>query len=193
MKKVLLLALLITSLSYAQEKAVEPAKRVLEDKNTISIGLIFSEPNSLVLNYERKKSDVSYFFKLNNSDIFSLGSGGIVVNFSNGKSGTGTGLIFGFGSKYYLKKEKWSGLYYQSLSEYGSIKFSDANYTGTYSYLSLFNGDIGYKWQVSKGFSIDPAIGLLWKLEFKGTGDVDNNIYTNFVPKIGLKMGYSFN
>ena len=33
---------------------------------------------------------------------------------------------------------------------------------------------------------------LLDRFEWKGTGDVDNKIFTNFVPKVGLKIGYSF-
>ena len=191
MKKILLLALMITSLNYAQDKAVEPAKRVLEHKNTISVGLIAAEPFTINLTYERKKNDQSLFFNTNQSRIISIGNGGLSV--TNGfKTVDGYGLVVSLGTRTYYKKESWSGFYSDSKTEYGSIKFSDVDYSGTYSYLSIINLDFGYKWQVSKGFSIDPAIGLLWKLEINGTGNVDNKLFDNFVQKFGLKMGYSF-
>ena len=189
---ILLLAVVISSQLSAQEKAAEPAKepgRVLEDKFTVSLGLRTSEPNLFSITVENKNVNKASGF--NTSTIFSAGIGSISVS-NVFETYDGSGFVVEYGSKMFLKKEKWSGWYTQSGIEGGTIKFSDTNYTGKYSYFSFFNPDLGFKWQVSKGFSIDPSIGCMWKIEWKGKGDVDNNIYTNFVPKIGLKIGYSF-
>lgn len=189
---ILLLAVVISSQLSAQEKAVEkvaePA-RVLEDKFTVSLGLRASEPNLFSITLENKNVNKTSGF--NTSTIYSAGIGSISVS-NVFETYDGSGFVVEYGTKMFLKKEKWSGWYTQSGIESGTIKFSDTNYTGKYSYFSFFNPDLGFKWQVSKGFSIDPSIGCIWKIEWKGKGDVDNNIYTNFVPKIGLKIGYSF-
>ena len=121
--------------------------------------------------------------------VFALGK----VSVTNGfQTVTGNGFVFEWAEKSFFNKESWKGFYTQSGIEGGTINFSASNYSGSYKYFSFFNPDLGFKWQVSKGFSIDPSIGCMWKIEFKGTGDVDNKIFTNFVPKIGLKIGYSF-
>lgn len=189
---ILLLAVVITSQLSAQEKASEPAKepaRVLEQKRTISVGFRLSEPDLLAVTLETKSDKLTMGF--NKSDVFTAALGSVSV--SNGlETVTGSGFVVEIGSRIYYKKGSWKGFYTQSGIEGGTIKFSDTNYTGKYSYFSFFNPDLGFKWQVSKGFSIDPSIGCMWKIEWKGTGDVDNKIFTNFVPKIGLKIGYSF-
>ena len=98
MKKILLLALMITSLNYAQDKAVDSVKRILEQKNTISVGLIAAEPFTINLTYERKKNDQSLFFKTNQSRIISIGNGGLSV--TNGfKTVDGYGLVVSLGTK----------------------------------------------------------------------------------------------
>jgi hypothetical protein len=189
---ILLLAVVISSQLSAQEKAAEPAKepaRVLEQKRTISVGFRASEPDLLAVTFEWKQAKKSMGF--NASSILTAALGAVSV--SNGfETVTGSGFVVEIGSRTFFKKESWSGFYIQSGIEAGSVKFSETIYSGTYKYFSFFNPDLGFKWQVSKGFSIDPAIGCLWKIEWKGTGDVDNKIFTNFVPKLGLKLGYSF-
>lgn len=189
---ILLLAVVISSQLSAQEKAAEPAKepaRVLEQKRTISVGFRLSEPDLLAVTLEVKQSEKT--FGLNTSNVYVIGIG--MVSVTNGyEIVKGSGFVFEFGSKLFLKKESWKGFYFENAVAGGSVNFSASNYSGKYSYFSFFNPDLGFKWQVSKGFSIDPSVGCMWKIEFKGTGDVDNKIYTNFVPKIGLKIGYSF-
>jgi len=189
---ILLLAVGISSQLSAQEKAAETAKepaRVLEQKFTVSAGFRISEPDFYAVTLENKKENLSMGF--NKSSVLTAAIGSVSV--SNGfETVTGSGFIAEIGSRIYYKKGSWKGFYSQSGIEGGTIKFSASNYSGKYSYFSFFNPDLGFKWQVSKGFSIDPSIGCMWKIEFKGTGDVDNKIFTNFVPKIGLKIGYSF-
>jgi hypothetical protein len=184
----LLLAVGITSQVFSQEKAVEP-KRVLEDKYTVGLGLTSSDPALFGVLLEIKKQ--SKVFKLNSSDVFEIAIGATGVTIGNTEI-TGGGFVFRSSTRYFLKKESWKGFYLQSGFEGGTIKFSNVNYSGSYKYLSLFNPDLGFKWQVSKRFSIDPAIGFMWKIEIKGSGDVDNTSFDNVVPKIGLKIGYSF-
>lgn len=189
---ILLLAVVISSQLSAQEKAAEPAKepaRVLEQKRTISLGFRASEPNFFGVSLETKNEKLSQGY--NTSDIFSAALGSVTVS-TGFQDVIGSGLIVEIGSRLYHKKGSWKGFYTQSGIEGGTIKFSASNYSGKYSYFSFFNPDLGFKWQVSKGFSIDPSVGCMWKIEFKGTGDVDNKIFTNFVPKVGLKIGYSF-
>jgi hypothetical protein len=189
---ILLLAVVITSQLSAQEKAVEPAKepaRVLEDKFTVSLGLRSSDPASFGVSIEIKNQ--KKIFGYNNSAIYEIGLAATYLTLGNSDI-TGSGFIIFSGTKNFLKKESWKGFYIQNGAEFCSIKFSDAFYSGTYKYISIFNPDLGFKWQVSKEFSVDPSIGCLWKIEFKGTGDVDNNIYSSFVPKVGLRIGYSF-
>jgi hypothetical protein len=193
MKRILLLlAVGITSQGFAQEKVQEPAKepaKVLEQKHTISVGFRASEPDLLAVTLETK--NINQTFGFNSSNIFTAALGAVSV--SNGfETVTGSGFVIEIGSRTFLKKGSWSGFYTQSGLEGGSIKFSETIYSGTYKYFSFFNPDLGFKWQVSKGFSIDPSFGCIWKIEWKGTGDVDNKIFTNFVPKLGLKLGYSF-
>jgi hypothetical protein len=189
---ILLLAVVISSQLSTQEKASEPTKetaRVLEDKFTVSLGLRSSEPATFGVTIEWKDAKKSFGF--NKSSLYEISLGAISV--SNGfETVTGSGFVITSGTKRFFKKESWKGFYSQNGAEFGYIRFSDVNYTGTYKYISFFNPDLGFKWKVSKGFSIDPSVGCMWKIEWKGTGDVDNKIFTNFVPKIGLKIGYSF-
>ena len=185
---ILLLAVVISSQLSAQEKAAEPA-RVLEDKFTVSLGLRASEPSLFAITLEKKQPLKTLGYNTSVVIVAALGT----ISVSNVfETYDGSGLIVEYGEKIFLKKESWSGWYTQSGIEGGTIKFSDSNYSGTYKYFSIFNPDLGFKWQVSKGFSIDPSIGCMWKIEFKGTGDVDNKIFDTFVPKFGLKIGYSF-
>ena len=180
---------MITSLNYAQDKAVDPVKRILEQKNTISVGFQLSEPTLIGFTFERKQEET--LLGLNYSEIYGLQYGGISV--TNGlRDVIGNGFVGEVALRFYLKKGNWKGFYTQTGVEGGTIKFSDYRYSGNYQYFSIANPEIGFKWQVSKGFVINPSIGCMWKIEYKGTGDVDNNIYNNFVPKFGLKMGYSF-
>ena len=60
---ILLLAVGITSQLFAQEKAAEPAKepaRVLEQKFTVSLGFIASEPDLLAFTLEKKEEKKSF-------------------------------------------------------------------------------------------------------------------------------------
>ena len=188
MKKIVVFALLISSFSFAQDKI--KLARGIDQKRTINLGFSFSEPNAFELTGEKKHLKKNYFGN-NQSGILKLGYGRTVVNLHDGKH-IGTGIILSSGSRTFLKKDSWKELYYQNSLEFGYIRFKDEFYTGTYKYLSFFNPEVGYKWQVSKEVSIDPSMGCLWKIEWRGTEDVDNNSFSSLVPRVGIKIGYSF-
>jgi hypothetical protein len=188
MKKIVVLALLISSLSFAQDKI--KVTRNIEQKRTMSLGFSNSEPSAFELTGEKKHKRKD-FFGYNHSNLLKLGYGRTVVRF-DGQNFTGTGIILSSGSRTYLKKESWNDFYYQNSLEFGYIRFKDENYTGTYKYISFFNPEVGYKWQVSKELSIDPSMGCLWKIEFRGTDDVDNRSFSSLVPRVGIRVGYSF-
>ena len=188
MKKIVVLALLICSFGFAQDKIKNA--RVIEQRRTMSLGFSASEPSAFELTGE-KKNLLKSLFGYNSSNILKLGYGRTVVNVG-GEKYVGTGILLSSGSRTYLKKESWNDFYYQNSLEFGYIRFKDEFYTGTYKYLSFFNPEVGYKWQVSKEVSIDPSMGCLWKIEWRGTEDVDNNSFSSLVPRVGIKIGYSF-
>jgi len=188
MKKIIIVAIFISSFSFAQDKNKET--RGIEQKRTISLGFSFSEPNTFELTREKKhiKKD---FFGYNHSNVIKLGYGRTVVSLSGNKF-IGTGITLSSGSRTFLTKGSWKEFYYQNSLEFGYIRFKEDNYNGTYKYISFFNPELGYKWQVSKELSIDPSMGCLWKIEWRGTDDVDNRSFSSLVPRIGIKVGYSF-
>ena len=188
MKKIVVLALLISSFSFAQDKI--KLTRNIEQKRTISLGFSNSEPSAFELTSE-KKHLLKDFFGNNHSRILKLGYGKTTVNIG-GENYNGTGIVLSSGSRTYLKKESWNDFYYQNSLEFGYIRFSEENYSGTYKYISFFNPELGYKWQVSKELSIDPSMGCLWKIEWRGTENVDNRSFSSLVPRIGIRVGYSF-
>lgn len=105
----------------------------------------------------------------------------------------GQGAQIDLGNRTYFNKQDWKGFYMQNSASIGAVWFKEAFFSGRYAYWSLFNPDLGYKLQLGN-FVIDPAIGFIWKWEFKGsaTNDVDNKMFDNFNPRVGLKIGYTF-
>lgn len=188
MKKIIVVALLISSFSFAQDKIKVVSE--IEQRRTISLGFSFSEPSAFELTGEKKhlKKD---FFGYNHSNVLKLSYGRTVVS-QSGQNYTGTGILLSSGSRTFLKKNSWEEFYYQNSLEFGYIRFKEENYTGTYKYISFFNPEVGYKWQISKELSIDPSMGCLWKIEWRGTDDVDNRSFSSLVPRIGIKVGYRF-
>ena len=184
MKKLVIALALLPLLSFSQTKP----------KHTISAFAVGSEPGQIGLSYEhmRDKKEMGY----NVSSILNLSAGAIILENDLGKDITGTGVVVDLGNRTYLKKESWSKFYIDNYLTYGNIKFDEEvapgiKYTGTYSYWSIVNPAIGYKYIIG-GFSIDPSVGFNWKWEVKGKGDVDNTSIDNFAVKFGLRVGYSF-
>lgn len=107
----------------------------------------------------------------------------------------GNGFVVEIGQRTYFMGKN-SGPYMGNYLSYGNIKFDEdlpfaGNFEGTYSYFSLFSPEIGYKIKVG-GLAIDPFAGVMWKLEIKGKGDIDNRNVDEWTPRLGLKIGYQF-
>lgn len=193
MKRILLLALLIPALNFAQEK--ETVKdSVPTHRFTLSGSSIFSDPSQAGLNIEYKSKHKSN--GRNTSSVLNLSVG--IMNFDNDLADIdGNGFVIELGNRTYIEKGKWDGFYGENFISYGNVKFDETvagvgKFEGTYSYWSIINPNVGYKFMIGKNVSIDPFIGANWKWEVKGKGDVDNKYVDNFVFRAGLKIGYTF-
>ena len=90
----------------------------------------------------------------------------------------GQGFAIEIGKKsYYSKSDNLTGIYTANYLSYGNINFDEnlslGEFDGTYSYFSFFSPELGYKMNFG-GVTIDPFIGIMWKIEVKGKGDIDN-------------------
>ena len=190
MKKIFTIAaMVVTTLAFAQDNTtgqVDSSKK----SGTISVRGMYSEPSQFGLSYEMPSF---------------LSKGGSTVNVVNVSYGTmnyeidgtdfdvdGQGFAIELGSKsFYNKANKYEGFYTANYLSYGNIKFDKDGFDGTYSYFSFFSPEVGYKIQLGD-FSIDPFIGITWKIEVKGKGDIDNKNVEEWTPRAGIKIGYSF-
>ncbi|RZJ65961.1 MAG: autotransporter domain-containing protein [Flavobacterium sp.] len=106
----------------------------------------------------------------------------------------GNGFVVEIGQRTYFMGKN-SGPYLGNYLSYGNIKFDEdfggENFDGTYSYFSLFSPELGYKIKLGN-LAIDPFAGIMWKLEIKGKGFVDNRNVDEWTPRVGLKIGYQF-
>lgn len=190
MKKFFTIAAVIaTTFAFAQDNTSTQADS--SKKGTLSVRGMYSDPSQFGLSYEMP----SFFSK--------EGSTVNVVNVSYGTmnyeiDGTdfdvdGQGFAIELGSKsFYNKEKKYQGFYTANYLSYEAIKFDEGDvFDGTYSYFSFFSPEVGYKIQMGD-FSIDPFIGITWKIEVKGKGDIDNKNVEEWAPRAGIKIGYSF-
>ncbi|MGG7033850.1 MAG: hypothetical protein ACI7YS_01505 [Flavobacterium sp.] len=158
-----------------------------EPFKNISVNYSYSDINSVGVSYE--------IGTIGQKSSFIINAGYTFISFdNNGINHTGEGRSFDLGMRFYLSKNSiYDKLYIESLLwSYTRLKFSDANYSGVYEYISPFNPNIGYKFKLGKKFTIDPSVGCTWKIEIMSRGDVDNRSFNNFVGKAGIKVGYQF-
>jgi hypothetical protein len=102
----------------------------------------------------------------------------------------GNGFVVDLGSRMYFGTAN-SALYFANYLSYGNIKFTENGADGTYSYFSFFSPELGYKIKAGN-FAIDPFAGIMWKLEIKGQGGIDNKNVNEWTPRVGIKLGYQF-
>lgn len=169
--------------------------QTLDDNNiTLSANYSYSDPSSYGISAEFGDDYLSLFNQYS-STLLNLSVSEMEYDNDLIKV-KGTGFAVEIGSRVYKKRGLKSGVYLQWLLTYSSTSFdkntSLGNFSGTYSYWSVINHDIGYKIKLGKNLSIDPSIGFNWKWEVKGKGDIDNIYSDNFVFRGGIKMGYSF-
>lgn len=105
---------------------------------------------------------------------------------------SGSGFVFDFGSRKYLKKDTTDGMYYANYLSYGHIYFDEDEFDGEYSYFSFFSPEYGYKWRLKNNFVIEPFVNAMWKLEIKGKGMIDNKNVDEWAFRAGLRLGYQF-
>lgn len=195
MRKLFTLAAFSFSLlAFAQETPPQSESTAKTSAHTLYGSAMFSEPSQFGLYYE-------YEGKGDNADRSST-----IVNLSYGTmnyeiEGTdldvnGSGFAIELGSRNYFKKSAaLQGFYTANYLSYGNIKFdktvSGTKFDGTYRYFSFFTPEVGYKIKAGN-LCIDPFIGIMWKIEVKGKGDIDNRITDEWVPRAGLRVGYSF-
>lgn len=171
-----LCALALTTLTFAQSEEAAETK-----KHTLSFHAMHSEPGQIGLSYEKMNKDRSF--------IVNLSYG--YMNYEVGPiEANGNGFVIELGGRDYFGKES-KGLYYSNMLSYGNINFDNSEIDGTYSYFSFFVPQVGYKIQFGN-VVIDPYIGVMWKIEVKGKGDVDNNYTDEWVMRGGVRIGYSF-
>lgn len=196
MKKLFIALLALPAILFAQESNEKTIVK-LKKERTVSLGLCASSPSSFSVNFE--SNDDEKTFGYNTSSIFEIGLTATSLEAETG-FGTkevfiGSGHLLKLASRVYFDKSKNNGFYFQNGFEYGQVKFSESFYvfSGKYSYWSLVNPEIGWKFKMWKHITVDPSVGFLWKWELrKNQGNIDNTMFENFVPKIGLKIGYAF-
>lgn len=191
MKKIFTLAtFIIGSALLAQESETENVQKKPEKLRAISLNITGSTPTQIGVSYERMA-----VFSDKHSLVAHISSGGIILSLGD-EEVAGSGFVGEIGIREYFKPNKFRGFYAATYLSYGNIKFDeptnwDRNFQGTYSYVSFFSPELGYKFMLGN-FAIDPFIGAMWKIQIKAKGDMDNNAVDNWAPRIGFKIGYTF-
>ncbi len=209
MKK-LFLALLFPTVLLAQEPVLEVQEVVPQDsiktsKITISVYGILSEPSHAGLSIEREIKSARLDGGLYS---FLINGGAGFMSYNNTRIGdiSGNGFVIEVGARMYHEKNgRKTGLFAENLLAYGSIEFDKNNtsdpydpnvtnnpFKGTYSYVSVFNPNAGYKFIRSKSFVFEASIGANWKWELDAKGEVDNADFFNVLFRVGAKVGYRF-
>lgn len=186
-----------TTTTAAGETKTASVTSVYDKKITVSAFGSFPELNQAGLSVEFLGNTET---KSMNSKSFSFYSSKVVnaayammnyeVSLPGGDDVDGSGFVVEIGQRnYFLGKN--SGPYMGNYLSYGNIKFDEDGFDGTYSYFSFFSPEVGYKIKLG-GLAVDPFAGMMWKLEIKGKGDIDNRYVEEWTPRIGLKIGYQF-
>jgi hypothetical protein len=189
MKKIFTLAAVFAAtFAFAQEaEKTEKTFTPVDNKHQISANFQYSNPSQVGLQYEYKKPVKDG--KHASSHVVNIGYGMMEYE-AGGFSTDGQGFVVELGGRNYFKSVH-NGFYTANYLSYGNIKFDENGGDGTYSYFSFFAPELGYKIQMG-GFSIDPFIGGMWKLEIKGKGGIDNKNVEEWAFRAGVKLGYSF-
>ena len=174
---------------------------VYDKKVTVSAFGSFPELNQAGLSVEflgntKTKAMDSKSFSFYSSKVVNVAYGMMDydVNVPGVDDLEGKGFVVELGQRtYFLGKN--SGPYLGNFLSYGRIQFDEdlglAGDEGTYSYFSFFSPEAGFKMKAGP-VAIDPFVGIMWKLEIKGEGYIDNRNVEEWVPRIGLKIGYEF-
>lgn len=197
MKKttLLLVAVLTAWSSYAQKSTQQISKE--NDGPTISVylgagGGAHAQMGVHVEKYAHEIGDFLYFnlaygeilYDENSIYPVSIGTSKNEVDLS------GYLLEIGF-KNYFSKRKPYRGFYYSNSLSYGSFEYEEGDVYGKYSYISFFTPKIGCKIMLGS-FALDPYVGVMWRLEIKGKGFVDNRYTNEWMPELGLRLGWRF-
>lgn len=201
MKKLLLLTTLLAfgNMNAQEETITTTTTKTQDNALTISAFGAFPAMTQMGVTLEflgaktettsTKHRDITFF----KSNILQLAYG--MMNYeAGGLDIDGQGFTIDLGSRNYFGANN-AGFYTSSFLSYGNIKFDETilgdKVEGTYSYFSFFNPEIGYKINLG-GFCIDPFAGIMWKIEVKGKGFIDNRHVNEWTPRVGIRVGYQF-
>ena len=192
MKKLLFMLVFVPVIAMAQEKVVEKTIEKVKKERTLSVMDVVSDINSFGLSYESNAGKHWIFKNLKSTDILNVFlTYGVLTNGFIDIPGNGWGVEVG--TRTYLKKEVTKGFYYQNSFNYSNLRFNANGVDGTYSYVSLINPDFGYKVKIAKVVNFELNAGFMWRWEMlKGQGNLDNKMFDNLVPKLGVKLGWIF-
>ncbi len=208
MKKTLFLIVLFVG-SYFNANAQEQKKDSVS--TTKKIHTIYIEGSAAVgtnlgLTYEYSSGNSIIFRKLKTTGVLKLYymQGTLTSSSSYIKDIDGNGWGVEIGGKTFFNKHHYRGFYFANYLLFGSIEFDaenvydtsifggDGKFYGKYKYFSFFSPEVGFKFLIAKTIAVNLHVGTAWLIEFKGKGDVDNKAFDNWVPRLGLSIGYQF-
>ena len=189
MKKLsIITALLFSTFFYGQEGEKPRTK-------TLSVELAASLGGNIGLSYEDSPKQNKYFKGLTTTKVARIYYIGDNLEsdsaFIDDIPGNGIGISLG--QRNYFN-ETAKGFYFGGNFGTESIKYKESkyNFEGTYTYITLFSPEIGYKFLIAKKIAVNFHAGTSWLIEYKGKGDIDNKDFDNWIFRAGLSVGYAF-
>jgi hypothetical protein len=183
MKKlfILLLALVLVTPSFAQDKSETSTEKNVLKVNTLSF---FLGTGSIF--YERKISDLT---------SAQLGVAYMSLKFGDTKF---TGLILTPELRLYVKKNAIDGFYISPYFRYQKYTLENTNDASKGTLTSMGGGLVfGRQWITNSGFTMDLFFGGNYGSSDvtvdSGTGTFDKtNFFEGFKPRIGFALGFAF-
>lgn len=165
-----------------------------EKLNTISVGLFGYDGAGVYIMYERESDKLgdneSYFLRgiIGSQDV---GYWEGLTRHDIASRSVSVGLGY---RSYFSKTQTMRGFFSSNEFVWYQSEWDDSRFSGTYSYVSFFAPELGYKLGLgkNKNINIELLVGTIWKIEIKGKGDVDNKNFENWAGKLGFGLGYTF-
>lgn len=208
MKKLLLSLALLSSVLVSAQNDQEEKYNDISFSTSAGVGLNFGiswERSTTLFNgKEEKNEDNKAPFKTSNIISLSSSQGTLSSSSFLMSDVDGSGYNFSTKSRTYFNRKAHKGFYMAGGMMFGRLVFDqeniydtsvlggDGKFYGKYRYLSLFNPEVGVKFEIAKTVSVDLNLGTAWLIEIEGEGDVDNHMFDNWATTGGLSIGYVF-
>lgn len=113
---------------------------------------------------------------------------------SNTLMGNGFEISYGFRNYLVKNPNKLINFYTEfDIINYGKIYFNDKDYKGSYEFFKIpIIPNLGYKFLIKKCITADVSVGMRYKIEIQGRGDVDNKNFSQVDFNAGFRLGYQF-